>query len=173
VSSGCEIDQVYENDLMRASLGCSSGCSGSPSDGCIHEKPWCPVAVSRPMMYLTRTADRGGARPRCIPDRGAKPLFRTQPSGWAGSRKARNNTFLRLPAYAASAFSSQGPSIANRSCDRTTGVVLRGNRKFADSPLEGDGFELVVPRGDGASVSRLRRSRYPACGLCDFHPRQK
>jgi hypothetical protein len=44
--------------------------------------------------------------------------------------KARNNTFLRLAAYAASAFSSQGPSIANRSCDRTTGVVLRGTESL-------------------------------------------
>ena len=30
-------------------------------------------------------------------------------------------------------------------------------RSSLDSPLEGDGFELVVPRGDRASVSRLRR----------------
>src|SRR5271163_3383436 len=61
---------------------------------------------------------------------GAKPVFRTQPSRWAGSRKARNNTFLRLAAYAASAFSSQGPSIANRSCDRTAGVVLWGTESL-------------------------------------------
>src|SRR5208282_1994345 len=61
---------------------------------------------------------------------GAKPVFRTQPSRWAGSRKARNNTFLSLAAYAASAFSSQGPSIANRSRDQTTGVVLRGTESL-------------------------------------------
>ena len=33
-SSGFEIDQVYQNALVQASLGCSSGCS---SAGCIHE----------------------------------------------------------------------------------------------------------------------------------------
>ena len=32
-----EIDQVYQNDLVQGSLGCSSSCSGSPSAGCIHE----------------------------------------------------------------------------------------------------------------------------------------
>ena len=32
-----------------------------------------------------------------------------------------------------------------RSYDRTTGVVLRGTRKFVDSPLEGTGFEPSVP----------------------------
>ena len=30
-----EIDQVYQNDLVQGSLGCSSGCS---SAGCIHER---------------------------------------------------------------------------------------------------------------------------------------
>src|SRR6516164_1834261 len=47
-----------------------------------------------------------------------------------------------------------------RSYDRTTGVVLRGTRKFVDSPLEGDGFELSVPLGGGGSndaVSGLER----------------
>jgi len=29
---------------------------------------------------------------------------------------------------------------------RTTGRRLERNRKFVDSPLEGDGFELLVPR---------------------------
>ena len=48
-SSGFEIDQVYQNDLVQGSLGCSSGCSGSPSAGCIHEPT--PTRTSGSSIY--------------------------------------------------------------------------------------------------------------------------
>jgi nitroreductase len=44
-----EIDQVYQNDLVQGSLGCSSGCSGSPSAGCIHEPT--PTRTSGSSIY--------------------------------------------------------------------------------------------------------------------------
>jgi nitroreductase len=41
-----EIDQVYQNDLVQGSLGCSSGCS---SAGCIHEPT--PTRTSGSSIY--------------------------------------------------------------------------------------------------------------------------
>ena len=42
----------------------------------------------------------------------------------------------------------------------------RRNRKFADSPPEGSGFELLVPRGDGASGLRLPNGDQCASASC-------
>jgi nitroreductase len=41
-----EIDQVYQNDLVQGSLGCSSGCS---SAGCTHEPT--PTRTSGSSIY--------------------------------------------------------------------------------------------------------------------------
>jgi hypothetical protein len=35
---------------------------------------------------------------------------------------------------------------------------LERNRKFVDSPLEGDGFEPSVPRGGGSTLLGQKRS---------------
>jgi hypothetical protein len=56
-----------------------------------------------------------------------------------------------LAEKSAARISGQG----GQSSRHTTGVVLRGNLKFVDSPLEGNGFELPVPLeiGNGFDAS--------------------
>ena len=42
--------------------------------------------------------------------------------------------------------------------DRPHKAIARlKNRKFADSPLEGDGFELLVPRRESLRISNVLR----------------
>jgi hypothetical protein len=48
------------------------------------------------------------------------------------------------------AFSSQGPLDGKEIMRSNNGRRLERNRKFVDSPLEGDGFELPVPREIGS-----------------------
>ena len=58
-----------------------------------------------------------------------------------------------------------GPVTARSYRSSNNGRRLERNRKFADSPLEGDGFELLVPRHENLGFSRgkLVISRFSAC----------
>ena len=118
--AGIVISITTSGDLVS---GIHQGGAGSTS-----------VAIGRPVTRVPADdvpdAHRGSRRPAEVHPRSRREAVVQDPAQPMGSRKARNNTFLRLPAYAASAFSSQGPSIPNRSCDRTTGVVLRGTESL-------------------------------------------
>ena len=143
--AGIVISITTSGDLVS---GIHQGGAGSTS-----------VAIGRPVARVPAAdvpdAHRGSRRPAEVHPRSRREAVVQDPAQPMGSRKARNNTFLRLPAYAASAFSSQGPSIPNRSCDRTTGVVLRGTESLLTHRWS---------EGDSNSRSRSRKSELRGCG---------